>query len=119
MYSLIIDGFQHSINCILASSISTGHTEDWETYISELPGLSHYISMVENICLKHNIIEGSITTPLNGIEAIKKQHRATPVYPDRKQLLYHLFHKPQDTCLYLTMEMDTRHRSPVRSKSPP
>ena len=56
----------------MTSCTSLGHAKDQDMHRRKLSGILHVVSIVEEICHKHNIIEGGITAKYDGLTAIKK-----------------------------------------------
>ena len=56
----------------MTSCTSLGHAKDQDMHRRKLSGILHVVSIVEELCHKHNIIEGEITEKYDGLTAIKK-----------------------------------------------
>ena len=65
--ALIIEGPDHATRLITATCTSPGHPKDKDAYRSELAGIFHMVSIVEEISRKFNIPEGAIMIACNGL----------------------------------------------------
>ena len=71
--ALIIEGLDHATHQLSATCIIPGHPKDQDSYRSELAGIFHMVSIVEEISRKFIILEGAITIACDGPNEIKRQ----------------------------------------------
>ena len=71
MAALIIEGSEYSIHQIYTTCTYLGHPKYKDTYRSELEGIFHVVSKVENISKKSNILKVVIIIACDGLNVIK------------------------------------------------
>ena len=79
--ALIVEGAEHKTHQIATSCTCPGLPKDQDAYRSELAGIFHVVSIVEEISQKFNILEGKITITCDGLNTIKKAMDIETRYP--------------------------------------
>ena len=110
--ALIIEGPEYSKHRIASTWTFPIHAKDQDAYRSELAGIFHVVSIVEQISIKFNILEGTTTIAYDDLNVKENHGQRNKILTPLKQLWAHISNKPQNNKTTINILLATRKIPP-------